>query len=173
MKLLALLLAFSSAAPLFAAGEKIAVIPKGTTHSFWKSVEAGARQAGKDLNVEVIWKGALKEDDRAGQIALVQQFVSSGVVLQVNQAARLDVQLTVGAISEQVSVTREASVLETESASSGSRCLRPKRQPQARRGGSRGQIAGVAPPKERPYTMRGSRRTWRECPAHLASLFLP
>jgi ribose transport system substrate-binding protein len=63
----------------FAAGEKIAVIPKGTTHSFWKSVEKGALQAGKELNVEVIWKGALKEDDRAAQIAIVQQFITSGV----------------------------------------------------------------------------------------------
>lgn len=63
----------------FAAGEKIAVIPKGTTHSFWKSVEAGARQAGKELGAEIIWKGPLKEDDRAQQIAVVQQFVSSGV----------------------------------------------------------------------------------------------
>lgn len=63
----------------FAAGEKIAVIPKGTTHSFWKSVEAGARQAGKELGVEILWKGPLKEDDRAQQIGVVQQFVSSGV----------------------------------------------------------------------------------------------
>ncbi len=67
-------------APLaFAAGEKIAVIPKGTTHSFWKSVEAGARQAGAEFGVEILWKGPLKEDDRAQQIAVVQQFVSSGV----------------------------------------------------------------------------------------------
>jgi ribose transport system substrate-binding protein len=68
-------------APLaaFAAGEKIAVIPKGTTHSFWKSVEAGARQAGAEFGVEVLWKGPLKEDDRAQQIGVVQQFVSSGV----------------------------------------------------------------------------------------------
>ncbi len=75
--LLALALAFAPFA--FAAGEKIAVIPKGTTHSFWKSVEAGARQAGRELGAEIIWKGPLKEDDRAQQIAVVQQFVSSGV----------------------------------------------------------------------------------------------
>src|ERR1700704_3897247 len=75
LPLLSLLLA-----PLgFAAGEKIAVIPKGTTHSFWKSVEAGARQAGAELGVEIIWKGPLKEDDRAQQIGVVQQFVSSGI----------------------------------------------------------------------------------------------
>lgn len=57
----------------------IAVIPKGTTHVFWKSVEAGARQAGQDLGVDVIWKGPLKENDRAQQIALVEQFVTEGV----------------------------------------------------------------------------------------------
>ncbi|MBI5864163.1 MAG: substrate-binding domain-containing protein [Planctomycetes bacterium] len=57
----------------------IAVIPKGTTHVFWKSVEAGARQAGEELNVEIIWKGPLKENDRAQQIQVVQQFVSQGV----------------------------------------------------------------------------------------------
>ncbi|MEO6005695.1 MAG: substrate-binding domain-containing protein [Opitutus sp.] len=67
------------ASPLAHSAEKIAVIPKGTTHNFWKSIEAGARQAGLELGVEIIWKGPLKEDDRAQQIALVQQFVSSGV----------------------------------------------------------------------------------------------
>lgn len=58
---------------------KIAVVPKGTTHSFWKSVESGARAAAKEFGVEVIWKGPLKEDDRAQQIGVVQQFVGSGV----------------------------------------------------------------------------------------------
>lgn len=58
---------------------KIAVIPKGTTHSFWKSVEAGARRASAELGVDIVWKGPLKEDDRAQQIALVQQFAVGGV----------------------------------------------------------------------------------------------
>jgi ribose transport system substrate-binding protein len=58
---------------------KIAVVPKGTTHSFWKAVEAGAKQAGAELGVEILWKGPLKEDDRAQQIGVVQQFVGSGV----------------------------------------------------------------------------------------------
>src|SRR3954467_9374018 len=48
-----------------------------------------------------------------------KQAVSSDVVLQVNQAARLDVQLTVGAVTEQVNVTAESPVLDTESASRG------------------------------------------------------
>src|SRR5438094_4308113 len=48
-----------------------------------------------------------------------KQFVSSGVVLQVNQAARLDITLTIGTVSEEVVVTGEAPVLETESGSRG------------------------------------------------------
>lgn len=79
MKILLPLLSLVLAPLSFAANEKIAVIPKGTTHSFWKSVEAGARQAGTELGVEILWKGPLKEDDRAQQIGVVQQFVSSGV----------------------------------------------------------------------------------------------
>jgi ribose transport system substrate-binding protein len=65
-------------------GLRIAVIPKGTTHVFWKSVEAGSRAAAKDLNVEIVWKGPLKENDRAQQISIVEQFVNesvSGIVL--------------------------------------------------------------------------------------------
>jgi ribose transport system substrate-binding protein len=57
----------------------IAVIPKGTTHAHWKAVEAGAEQAGKEMNVNIIFKGPVQEDDRAGQITLVQQFVSDNV----------------------------------------------------------------------------------------------
>lgn len=64
----------SGSAPL-----RIAVIPKGTTHVFWKSVEAGAKKAGTELGVEIIWKGPLKEDDRAAQIQVVEQFVTDGV----------------------------------------------------------------------------------------------
>ena len=43
-----------------AAKPRIAVVPKGTTHVFWKSVEAGARAAAADLDVEIVWKGPLK-----------------------------------------------------------------------------------------------------------------
>jgi ribose transport system substrate-binding protein len=57
----------------------IAVIPKGTTHEFWKSIHAGAVMAARELGVEIIWKGPLKEDDREAQIAQVENFVSRGV----------------------------------------------------------------------------------------------
>lgn len=58
---------------------KIAVIPKGTTHEFWKTVHAGAAKAAKDLGVEIVWKGPLKEDDLKQQIEVVQSFVAQGV----------------------------------------------------------------------------------------------
>lgn len=58
---------------------RIAVIPKGTTHVFWTSVEAGAKKAGEELGVDIIWKGPLDESDRSSQIQLMQQFVGDGV----------------------------------------------------------------------------------------------
>jgi ribose transport system substrate-binding protein len=58
---------------------KIAVIPKGTTHEFWKSVHAGAVKAAKERDVQILWKGPLKEDDLKGQIDIVQSMVAQGV----------------------------------------------------------------------------------------------
>jgi ribose transport system substrate-binding protein len=66
--------------PKVAPGQmNIAVIPKGTTHVFWKSIEAGARKAGAELGVNILWKGPLTENDRAQQISIVEQFNSDGV----------------------------------------------------------------------------------------------
>lgn len=58
---------------------KIAVIPKGTTHDFWKSIHAGAIKAARELDVEIVFRGPEKEDDREQQIALVQNFISARV----------------------------------------------------------------------------------------------
>ena len=62
----------------------IAVVPKGTTHPFWKSVNAGAMKAAADyktqgVDVDLIWKGPLREDDREQQIQVVEGFISQGV----------------------------------------------------------------------------------------------
>jgi ribose transport system substrate-binding protein len=57
----------------------IAVIPKGTTHEFWKSVHLGALKAAKELDVDIIWKGPLQENDRQGQINEVEAFINRGV----------------------------------------------------------------------------------------------
>jgi ribose transport system substrate-binding protein len=66
-------------APAESGARRVAVIPKGTTHVFWKAVEAGARRGAESSGLELVWKGPLQENDRAQQIQLVQQFVSEGV----------------------------------------------------------------------------------------------
>lgn len=69
-----------------AAGKAItlAVIPKGTTHEFWRTIHAGAEQAAQELtangdSVRIIWKGPLREDDREQQVQVVEGFTSQGV----------------------------------------------------------------------------------------------
>lgn len=75
-----------AAAPLLNGADayKIAVIPKGTTHEFWKSINAGAVKAQRELatqgiTVNIIWKGPLKEDDREQQVQVVENFVGQRV----------------------------------------------------------------------------------------------
>jgi len=64
-----------------AAGKKLtlAVIPMGTTHEFWKAIHAGALTAARELGVEIIWKGPLKEDDRNEQVQIVETLTNAGV----------------------------------------------------------------------------------------------
>ena len=68
-----------TAAPVSGARLKIAVIPKGTTHEFWKSVHAGAVKAAKEVDVDIVWKGPLKEDDLKAQVDVVSTFIAQGV----------------------------------------------------------------------------------------------
>jgi ribose transport system substrate-binding protein len=59
---------------------RIAVIPKGTSHDFWKSVHFGAAKAAKELgNVEIIWQGTADEKDKEGQIKIVDTFIGQKV----------------------------------------------------------------------------------------------
>jgi ribose transport system substrate-binding protein len=81
------------------------VIPKGTTHEFWKSIEAGARKAERELaaqgsKVRVIWEGPLREDDRDQQIQVVENFTSRGVAGMV--LAPLDSQALVAPVASAV-----------------------------------------------------------------------
>ena len=69
-----------------ASGErlKVAVIPKGLTHVFWQTVKAGAEKAGDEMNVEIKWDGPQKENDRAGQVGVVENAITGkvdGIVL--------------------------------------------------------------------------------------------
>ncbi len=87
--LLLLVLCTLSRSAAAAESYRVAVIPKGTTHEFWKSINAGAFKARDELaaqgvKVEVIWKGPLKEDDRDQQIQTVENFTSrrvNGIIL--------------------------------------------------------------------------------------------
>lgn len=82
--------------PTTASGNRptVAVIPKGTTHLHWKSVEVGAKKAGEEFGVNVVWKGPLTENDAAQQIGLVEQFTQERVAglavapLDANQLRR-------------------------------------------------------------------------------------
>jgi ribose transport system substrate-binding protein len=63
---------------------RIAVVPKGTTHEFWRTIHAGALKAREDLaargvHVELTWKGPLREDDREQQVQVVESFASQGM----------------------------------------------------------------------------------------------
>lgn len=83
-KSLLALFALTLSTAAFAQEITLAVIPKGTTHPFWKTVEAGARKAAEETGVKINWRGPILENDRAQQIAVVQQFVGSkvsGIVL--------------------------------------------------------------------------------------------
>ena len=76
----------------------IAVIPKGTSHVFWQSIHAGAAKAASEFGVDIIWRGPLREDDRASQISEVEGFITrgvSGIVL-----APLDEAALVGPVGE-------------------------------------------------------------------------
>lgn len=69
----------------FAAGckrsgrRRIAVIPKSVAHLFWVSVEAGARAAGKEHNVEILWNGPALESDFPRQIQIVDSMIAQRV----------------------------------------------------------------------------------------------
>jgi ribose transport system substrate-binding protein len=87
-------------------GYTVAVIPKGTTHEFWKSIHAGAVKAQRELKekgvpVDIVWQGPLREDDRNGQIQTVEANTArrvSGIVL-----APLDSQALVGPVHSAIS----------------------------------------------------------------------
>jgi ribose transport system substrate-binding protein len=59
--------------------KNIAVIPKGVSHSFWQMIKQGADAAGKDLNVNIIWKGAQSETDIAGEVSIVEDMITQKV----------------------------------------------------------------------------------------------
>lgn len=86
---------------------RIAVIPKGTSHEFWKSVHYGAQKAANEVgNVEIIWRGPVVESDTGSQIEVVKNMITNhvdGIVLAPNQKGGL-VDAVEEAISEDIPV---------------------------------------------------------------------
>ncbi len=72
-------------------GLRVAVIPKGSTHVYWKSVEAGAMNAASELGAKVTFIGPQREDDRSQQIDLVtnQLLQNDAIVLAPLDATAL------------------------------------------------------------------------------------
>jgi ribose transport system substrate-binding protein len=58
---------------------QIAVIPKGTSHDFWKSVHYGADRAGREAGVDITWLGTDDETNKEGQIKIVDNLIARGV----------------------------------------------------------------------------------------------
>src|SRR3984893_2356343 len=57
----------------------IGVVPKGTAHIFWQSVQAGSIAAGRDLGVGVVWNGPSQETEYSRQVQIVDSMVARGV----------------------------------------------------------------------------------------------
>ncbi len=118
-----------------AKGYRIAVIPMGTTHEYWKSIHAGAVKAAQELSaagtpVEIIWKGPLREDDREQQVQVVEGFISQGIngmvvapldkdalVRPVEEAARGGIPTVI--IDSDLASTQVASVVATDNIKGG------------------------------------------------------
>lgn len=60
-------------------GKTIAVIAKSTVNAYWKAVEAGARDAAKEENVEINWTGPDSETAHSQQSDMVDNQVNLGV----------------------------------------------------------------------------------------------
>lgn len=58
---------------------RILVTPQSVVASFWVTVKAGADSAGKELSVEVIWKGPPTEADVNNQISILEDYINQRI----------------------------------------------------------------------------------------------
>lgn len=86
----------------------IAVVPKGTSHLFWVSVQAGSMAAGQKYGVQVLWNGPAQETEYDRQIQIVDSMIARRVdglavaaterkalVHSIDRAAQLGIPVTV------------------------------------------------------------------------------
>ena len=97
-----------------AGGQKklvIAVIPKGTTHIFWKSVHEGADKAGAEMGCTIRWIGPERETDREKQKQIIEDFIVQkvdGIVL-----APLDKQALVPSVEKLFSLKIPCAIIDS------------------------------------------------------------
>jgi ribose transport system substrate-binding protein len=63
---------------------KIAAVPQGSLHKYWKAVQSGAEKAVRDLQfqgvvVNFLWKAPLREDDRQEQTTILESVLRQRV----------------------------------------------------------------------------------------------
>ncbi len=74
----------------------IGVVPKGTSHLFWVSIQAGAMAAGHALDVEVLWNGPATETEYSRQIQIVDSMIArhvDGLAVSAQDRTALDASL--------------------------------------------------------------------------------
>ena len=71
----------------------VAVIPKANVFTFWPTVKKGAEAACKELDIDMIWRGAENETSFAQEIEIVEAMISNddvkGIVLAPQSATAL------------------------------------------------------------------------------------
>lgn len=59
--------------------KRVAVIPKGTSHIFWLTVQAGAVAAGQEYQFDILWNGPATETDYSRQIQILDSYIAQRV----------------------------------------------------------------------------------------------
>ncbi len=76
-------------------GMTIAVIPKGLSHSYWKGMQKGAEDAGKEVKAQILWNGPASEAEVGRQVQIVEDAITrkvDGILLApVDRKALVDV----------------------------------------------------------------------------------
>lgn len=94
----------------------VGVVPKGTNHTFWQSVHAGAIKAGEEFGLEILWNAPQLEIDSSRQIAIVENLITrqvDGIVLAPVDAEAL-VRVVERAVDRAIPVAIFDSAIETE-----------------------------------------------------------
>ncbi|MCP5109510.1 MAG: substrate-binding domain-containing protein, partial [bacterium] len=77
--LLVLVLSITMGACNRSSGRRIGVVPKAISLVFWQNVHAGAAAAGREEEVEILWRGPHSETDFSRQIEIVDSMINARV----------------------------------------------------------------------------------------------